>query len=244
MKAEMHPERILSIDIGGTSVKAAVLNAAGEMLAPVRRCPTPRGSTPVTLLEEIVALVAPLGEFDAMSIGFPGAIKRNVILTAPNLGTANWQGTDLAAMASQRFGCPVRLSNDATMHGLGVIAGEGIEVVLTLGTGMGFALFRDGVPAPQIELGRHVAGEAPSYDDFVGDAALKRSGEARWKAHVLETLRRVRDLVNFDTLYLGGGNARLFTPDELPGGVKLAMNEAALAGGAKLWRDDVSLALK
>ncbi len=244
MKAKMHPERILSLDIGGTSLKAAILNAEGRMLEAARRCPTPPGSTPALLLEQLAALAAPLGEFDVISIGFPGAIKHNIILTAPNLGTANWTGTDLAALAAQRFGRPARLANDATMHGLGIITGTGLEVVLTLGTGMGFALFRDGVPAPQFELGRHVAGEAPSYDDFVGDAALKRLGEAAWKANVRETIRRIVNLVNFDILYLGGGNARLFNAAGLPEGVRLAVNEAGLTGGARLWRDDVSVALR
>lgn len=244
MKTKMHPERILSLDIGGTGLKAALLNAQGEMLEPARRCPTPQGSTPAMLLERVAELIAPFGEFDAISIGFPGAIKHNLILTAPNLGTLNWQKTDLAKLAQERFQRPARLANDATMHGLGIIVGEGIEVVLTLGTGMGFALFRDGVPAPQIELGRHVAGEEPSYDDFVGDAALKRVGEARWKARVQETIRRIANLVNFDALYMGGGNARLFGAAELPQGVKLAVNEAGLTGGARLWRDDVGLALK
>lgn len=236
--------RILALDIGGTGVKAALLNDEGQMLEHPRRCPTPAGSTPALLLERVAELVAPFGGFDAISIGFPGAIKHNIILTAPNLGTARWRGTDLAAMAAERFGQPARLANDATMHGLGMISGQGIEVVLTLGTGMGFALFRNGVPAPQIELGRHVAGEEPSYDDFVGDAALKRVGEAAWKTRVLETVRRISDLVNFDMLYLGGGNARLFTAADLPEGVKPAVNEAGLTGGARLWRDDVSVALK
>ncbi len=236
--------RILALDIGGTGVKAALLNDEGQMLEHPRRCPTPAGSTPALLLERVAELVAPFGGFDAISIGFPGAIKHNIILTAPNLGTARWRGTDLAAMAAERFGQPARLANDATMHGLGMISGQGIEVVLTLGTGMGFALFRNGVPAPQIELGRHVAGEEPSYDDFVGDAALKRVGEAAWKTRVLETVRRISDLVNFDMLYLGGGNARLFTATDLPEGVKPAVNEAGLTGGARLWRDDVSVALK
>lgn len=240
----MHPERILSLDIGGTSLKAAILNSEGKMLELSRRCPTPPGSTPTLLLEHIADLIAPFGEFDAISVGFPGAIKHNIILTAPNLGTANWNGTDLAALTAARFSRPARLANDAMMHGLGIIAGRGIEVVLTLGTGMGFALFRDGVPAPQIELGRHVAGEEPSYDDFVGDAALKRVGEPRWKARVQQTVKRIANLVNFDVLYLGGGNARLFTEAELPEDVQLAVNEAGLTGGAKLWRDDVGMALK
>lgn len=244
MKATIHPDRILSIDIGGTSLKAAILNASGEIVSPPCRCPTPSDSTPLLMMEHIAELIAPLGEFDAISIGFPGAIKHGIILTAPNLGSKNWHGTDLTALMNKRFERPTQLANDATLHGLGIIAGDGIEVVLTLGTGMGFALFRNGVPAPQIELGRHIAGEEPSYDDFIGDAALKRMGEAVWKERVRETIRRIASLVNFDVLYLGGGNSRLFTADEMPEAVQLAVNEAGLTGGSRLWRADVSIALK
>lgn len=239
----MQTRRILTVDIGGTSIKAAMVESNGRLLGTLCRCPTPSPASPAKVLDAIAELVRPLAAFEAVSIGFPGAIKNNIIQTGPNLGTELWRDVDLSALAEARFRCPVRLANDATMHGLGIIAGEGIEVVLTLGTGMGFALFRDGVPAPQIELGRHTAGDAPTYDEFVGDSTLLRVGEAAWKQHVHETIRRLVSLLNFDTLYLGGGNARLFTPAELPTGVKLASNEAALAGGAKLWRDDVGTAL-
>lgn len=237
------PARVLAIDIGGSSLKAALVDKDGRFLGETRRCPTPSYASPAQVLEAIVDLVRPLGAFDVISIGFPGAIKHNIIQTAPNLGTELWRGVDFPTMAEACFARPARLANDATMHGLGIIAGEGIEVVLTLGTGMGFALFRDGVPAPQIELGRHPAGDEPTYDDFVGDAALFRLGEPAWKQRVRETILRLVSLVNFDILYLGGGNARLFAMQELPPDVKLAKNEAGLAGGAKLWRQDVRAAL-
>ena len=231
----------LALDIGGTYLKAAVLNPQGEMLHELVRCPTPVGDQPVTVLEAIAALIAPLGAFHRLSIGFPGAIRRGIILTAPNLGSDVWFGTDLAALAATRFGRPVRLANDATMHGLGIIHGTGIEVALTLGTGMGFALFRDGVPAPQIELGQHPAGDSPSYDDFVGDAAYRRSGMAAWKQNVLTSIGRCAALVNFDHLHLGGGNARHFTASEIPSNVTLALNSAGLQGGLKLWRPEMDV---
>lgn len=237
------PKRILAIDIGGTGVKAALIGGDGLLLeGPIRR-PTPSHATPAQMLEAIAELERSFGAFEAISIGFPGAIKHNIIHTAPNLGTELWAGVDFSALVQARFNHPARLANDATMHGLGLIAGEGIEVVLTLGTGMGFALFRDGVPAPQIELGQHTAGEAPTYDDFVGNAALVKLGETVWKCRVQETIQRLVSLVNFDVLYLGGGNARHFSASELPAGVKLATNEAGLTGGAKLWQGDVGIAL-
>lgn len=236
--------RILAVDIGGTSVKAALVGGDGVLLEGPVRCPTPAHATPAQMLDAIAELAGSFLAFEAISIGFPGAIKHNIIHTAPNLGTDLWCGVDFSALVEARFRRPARLANDATMHGLGIVGGEGIEVVLTLGTGMGFALFRDGVPAPQIELGRHTAGEAPTYDDFVGDAAFVKLGVAVWKCHVQETIQRLASLVNFDTLYLGGGNARHFSTRELSADVKLATNEAGLAGGARLWHDDVGNALK
>lgn len=238
------PARILTVDIGGTGVKAALVDADGILLEGPARCPTPAPATPERMIEAIGELGQSFSGFDVVSIGFPGAIKHNLIYTAPNLGTELWQGVDLSALVETAFNRPARLANDATMHGLAIIGGNGIEVVLTLGTGMGFALFRDGVPAPQIELGRHTAGDEPTYDDFVGNAALVKWGETVWKQRVNETIRRLAGLVNFDTLYLGGGNARHFVSEELPAGVKLATNEAGLAGGAGLWRNDVGSALK
>lgn len=227
---------ILAIDIGGTSIKSGLVSADGHMLSPLNRCPTPSHSSPEHILKSMLELTHLFSGFACISIGFPGAIDRNMIIqTAPNLGTPLWSNVDFLAMVETCFQCPARLVNDATMHGLGIIAGEGIEVVLTLGTGMGFALFRDGIPAPQIELGQHTAGDEPTYDDFVGDAALHRIGEADWKQRVQRTIQRLAALVNFDKLYLGGGNARFFAQLELPANVALAANEAGLSGGAKLW---------
>ncbi len=232
---------VLALDIGGTYLKAALLDQDGEMLSDALRAPTPVRTPPVSMLNAIENLVTQLGTFDRISIGFPGALRRNVILTAPNLGTEFWRGVDLAQLIANHFNRPTRLANDATMHGLGVIEGDGIEVVMTLGTGMGFALFREGLPAPQIELGQHTAGDSPSYDSFVGDAAFRTLGVDPWKQHVYTAISRCAALVNFDKLYLGGGNARHFTQAELPDRVQLALNAAGLKGGIKLWQPQMDL---
>lgn len=234
------PEHILTIDIGGSSIKAGLVRADGFMLSALYRYSTPSDPSPARMLDAMLELANPFSGFNAVSVGFPGAIKHHIIQTAPNLGTPLWSGVDFSALVEARFQCPVRLANDATMYGLGVITGKGIEVVLTLGTGMGFALFRDGIPAPQIELGQHTAGDEPSYDDFVGDAALRRIGETGWKQRVQQTIQRLAALVDFDKLHIGGGNARLFVQTELPTNVMLVTNEAGLAGGAKLWNQDIA----
>ena len=94
-----------------------------------------------------------MGGFDRVSVGFPGVVRGGRVLTAPNLGTAEWRGHDLARALAARWGRPVRMLNDATVHGLGVIAGRGVELVVTLGTGFGFALYWDGRVGPQVEVG-------------------------------------------------------------------------------------------
>jgi polyphosphate glucokinase len=240
MSLLLDTDRILAIDIGGTSLKAGVLSASGALLSDALRCPTPDFATPETVCEALEALTAPLGKFHYGSVGFPGAIRYNKTLTAPNLAADKWTGIAFADMLGARLGVPIRLANDATVQGLGAIAGRGIEVILTLGTGMGFALFRGGIPAPQIELGRHPLRDCPSYDDYIGDAILRDIGESAWKARVHAVIAQVRALVNQDHLYLGGGNARLFSAAELPADLSLAPYTSGLIGGRKLWLPEIA----
>jgi polyphosphate glucokinase len=136
--------RTLAIDIGGTHVKASVLDPAGKMLAPEVMEATPHPATPRALLGTIARLVDQLPPFERISAGFPGYVKRNVVFTAPNLGTPTWRGFALADALAARFGKPARILNDADVQGLGVISGQGLECVLTLGTGIGSSLFYNG----------------------------------------------------------------------------------------------------
>ena len=145
----------LAIDVGGTRLKAGILAITGHMIAGPQRIATPHPATPDAVIDELVGMVAPLGSFERISIGFPGVVRDGRVLTAPNLGTAVWHGFPLAATLAEKLGAPARLANDATVQGLGVIAGRGVECVITLGTGMGFALFEDGRPGPHLELSQH-----------------------------------------------------------------------------------------
>ena len=126
-------------------------------------------------------LVGPLGRFQRISIGFPGVVRGGRVLTAPNLGTEAWHGFPLAAALAERLGAPARLANDATVQGLGVIAGHGLECVITLGTGMGFALFEDGRPGPHLELSQH-----PVRGTQDLRPVSRQRGAARGRAQALE----------------------------------------------------------
>jgi len=228
----------LAIDIGGTGLKAAVLDAEGHMLDKRVRVRTPGDPTPEAVIEALVHLAARLPEFDRISIGFPGVVRRGTVLTAPNLGTKKWKGFALQDALSERLGKPARLENDAEVAGLGVIEGKGLEVVITLGTGCGTAIFSDGRMAPHLELAHHPIHKSLTYDEYVGDAALKEIGKKKWRRRVLKVIAVLRTLLNFDKLHIGGGNARLLD-GRLPRNVDLVSNDEGIIGGVKLWDDAV-----
>src|SRR5947209_10050639 len=121
----------LAIDIGGTGLKGALLDAAGALATDRIRVPTPENSTPGNVVESLVELAGQLGRFDRVSVGFPGVIRRGVVLTAPHLGTEDWRGFPLAKTLVERLKAPVRILNDASVQGYGVISGHGVECVIT-----------------------------------------------------------------------------------------------------------------
>jgi polyphosphate glucokinase len=129
---------------------------------------------------------------------------------------------------------PVRVVNDADLQGLGVAQGKGVELVLTLGTGMGTALFTDGVLVPNLELGHHPWHDGQTYEDVVRDSELKRIGPVAWTARVLNALEQLDPIFNYDTLHLGGGNVRHLRA-ELPGNVRVFSLAEAMRGALKLW---------
>lgn len=224
----------LAIDIGGTHLKAGVLTPEGQMVAGPARVETPSPSTPDAVLGALAELVAQLGPFRRASIGFPGVVRRGRVLTAPNLGTTDWHDFPLAESLGDRLSVPTRLANDATVQGLGVIGGHGVECVITLGTGMGFALFEDGRPGPHLELSQHPVRGSKTYDQYIGNSARQDAGRKRWSRRVRKAIGCIATLTDFDVLYIGGGNARHIDGD-LPAKVQLVSNEAGITGGIKLW---------
>lgn len=227
---------ILAIDVGGTGLKAAVIDDAGKMLTERARVPTPHPCPPATLVEAVAGMAATFPSFDRISIGFPGVVRNGQVLTAPNLGTEDWQGFGLAEALSKRLGGhPAKLINDAEMQGLAIVSGKGLEMVLTLGTGAGTALFRDGDLMPHMELAHHPIHADKTYDEYLGNAAFEAEGKKHWSHRVLKAIDLLYVLLHYDRLYLGGGNAK-HIEGELPQNVTIASNEAGLEGGAGLWR--------
>jgi len=223
----------LAIDIGGTGLKADVIDANGQPQAERKRVPTPHPAPPAKVLEAIRGMVAELPAFDRISAGFPGVVRNGSILTAPHLGTEDWHGFDLAQALSVTFERPARVLNDAEVQGFGVITGKGLEFVLTLGTGAGTAMFRDGLLMPHLELSQHPIRREMTYDEYIGNAALENKGPRDWNRRIQRVLSTLFVLTHFDMLHLGGGNADKVK--KLPPNVVVGSNEAGLTGGVKLW---------
>ncbi|MBO0735202.1 MAG: ROK family protein [Alphaproteobacteria bacterium] len=234
----MSQTRTLAIDIGGTGIKAALLDEAGAMIGKRRRTPTPRRPvTPELLVRAIDQVVKPLGTFDRISVGFPGYVRGGRILTAPNLGTRTLTGFDLQSVLAKHFGKPARVLNDADVQGFGAIRGQGVEMMLTLGTGAGTAIFCDGEVIPHLELAHHPVSANKTYDEYIGNAARKEKGKKAWNKRVARVVEILREVVRFDHLYLGGGNAKDIT-FRLPADISIVSNIDGLTGGIHLWRTD------
>ncbi len=227
---------ILAIDIGGTGLKAAIIDADGKMKGDRVRVPTPHPCPPDLLVDTLAALVAPLPAYSRISIGFPGVVRHGAVLTAPHLSPEGWDNFPLGRKLSAKLGNrPARVINDAEVQGLGLIEGKGIELALTLGTGAGTAVFREGELMPHMELAHLPITKTKTYDDYIGEAARAKIGNKRWNRRVKYVTELLYVLFHFDHLYIGGGNTR-HLKIEFPANVTIGSNDAGLDGGAALWR--------
>ena len=230
-----HNNNILSIDVGGTSIKACILNPDGDPLSEFKKVPTPEDATPEVVIRCIKELALSLADdFDKISIGFPGYVKFGKVETAPNLAKNKWTGVDLAQQVSDLFNKPVRLINDADQQALGIVSGKGFEIVLTVGTGFGTALVFDGELLPHLELAHLPITKNKDYDDYIGTAAFDKIGEKKWNERLQRIIEIYKTVFNYDTLYIGGGNSKHIS-FELDHNIKLVTNKDGIKGGAKLW---------
>src|SRR5688572_25692782 len=226
--------RTLAIDIGGSGLKAMVLDSTGKPLNERVRVDTPRPATPAAVLRALKQVVGKQPAFDRVSAGFPGVVVEGVVQTAPNLD-GEWAGFDLAGALKKLTGKPARAANDADVQGWGAVAGKGVEMVLTLGTGVGSALFLDGRLVPNLELGHHFWRKGKSYEDNLDNACLEKAGAKKWSKRLREALETLQVIFNPRVIYLGGGNAKKIKGD-LPDNVTLVDNAAGILGGIALWK--------
>jgi polyphosphate glucokinase len=224
----------LSIDIGGSGIKAMLLDARGNPISDRERVATPAIPTPRAVLRVLEELRSRLPEFDRVSAGFPGVIKHGVTYTAVNLHRL-WMNFPLERELEKRWRKPVRVANDAAVQGYGAVKGHGVELTMTFGTGVGSALFTDGRLCPGLELGHH-PWKKQTYEDYLGRRGLDQFGRRRWNKWLQEAIAQTLATFNWDHLYLGGGNTKKID-FELPPNVSIVSNREGILGGVALWRE-------
>jgi polyphosphate glucokinase len=224
--------RTLAVDIGGSGIKVMVLDEDGNPLSDRQRLKTPNPAK-VQKVVETIEILAKAQEYDRVSVGFPGVVQNGVIKTAVNLHD-EWLQYDLAVNLSKLLSKPVKVANDADMQGFGAISGKGVELVITLGTGFGSALFVEGKLVPNLEMGHHPFRKGETYEEQLGRAALDKYGAKKWNLRLEKAIACLEPLFNYEALYIGGGETKQINFD-LPANVKIVSNIAGLLGGIKLW---------
>lgn len=232
--------RTLAVDIGGTGIKEIVLDAQGNSITERARIKTPRPALPQPIIDVIVTMAARQGEFERISVGFPGVVRNGITENAPNLDPS-WAGVNLAQRLTELLGKPTRVCNDADTQGFGAISGNGVELVLTLGTGLGSALFVDGILVPNLEVAHHRFRARRTYEEFLSNAALEKVGRKKWNKRLRHAIESLHGLFSYDMLYLGGGNAEKVDVQRLPSKTQIVSNVLGLLGGIHLWRPEFKI---
>ena len=241
----------LSIDCGGLFLKSSVLDDVGTMHAKPSRIPTPYPLSPGLFVETIAEIAATLPAAYRATIGMPGMIRSGVVVAIPHYVNTKgpnskldpellnaWNGFDAQSAIAARLGMPTLVLNDAEVHGAGIITGTGYEVVITLGTGLGFAIFYGGKLAPHFELSHATIRRNTTIDKWIGEYERKRQGTIFWSRRVRLLIDELRPVFKWDRLYIGGGNARLIRPVDLERmgeDVVIVPNSAGVAGGVRAW---------
>jgi polyphosphate glucokinase len=211
------------------------------------RVKTPYPLSPDVLVSVVESLAGALPAFDRASVGFPGIVRDGKIRSAPHFVSVSgpggeptpklvraWDGFDLTTTLATALGRPTRVANDADMQGAAVVSGHGLELVVTLGTGVGSGLFLHGRLSPHLELSQHPFRGKDTYNEHLGEAARKRIGTKQWNRRVERMIETLRALLYFDHLYIGGGNSKRIACD-LDSDVSIVDNRAGILGGIRLW---------
>jgi len=203
---------ILGIDIGGSGIKGALVDIErGALTTLYERIPTPQPSTPDAVADVVAQLVAQFQWNGSVGCTFPAVIKQGVAYSAANVDKG-WIGTDGDRLFEQKTGCPFLLINDADAAGIAEIefgAGKGksgVVMMLTLGTGIGSALFIDGKLVPNTELGHmEVRGKEAEHRASDRTREKKKLNWKQWAARVDEVLKRFDALFSPTLFIIGGG---------------------------------------
>jgi polyphosphate glucokinase len=218
----------LSVDCGGLFLKSCVLDESGTMHSKPGRIETPYPLSPERFIETIKVVIST-----------PHYMTKSGPRTRidPEL-QEQWSGFDMQSALLKKLAMPTRVLNDAEVHGAGIISGSGYEVVITLGTGLGFAIFYGGSLSPHIEFSHAPVRRATTYDTWIGEHERRRLGNAFWSRRIRAMVDELRPVFMWDRLYIGGGNARCIRQtdlDRMGDEVVIVPNAAGVAGGVRAW---------
>lgn len=209
--------QILGIDIGGSGVKGAVVDTeSAELLTERKRFATPQPSKPEAVAKTVAKITRQFDWHGPTGCGFPAVVQNGIIKTAANVDD-DWIGTDAVRLFSEATGCPVVVANDADAAGMAEIrfgSGRnrpGVILVITIGTGLGTAMYVDGKLVPNLELG-HIEIRGRDAEERASDAARKRKNLSwkEWAVLFDEYLNHLEALVHPDLFILGGGASKKF----------------------------------
>lgn len=210
---------ILGLDIGGTGIKGAVVDVEkGELVTPRERLLTPNPSTPELVARTVNELVRQMKWEGPIGAGFPSVVRHGVVQTAANIDQS-WIGTAVDDLFTRETGRPVFVTNDADAAGIAEVyfgAGmefqsEGVVIMLTLGTGIGSAIFTNGVLLPNTEFG-HLKMNGKDAERRTSDAARQRKDMSwgKWASRLEEYIYYLEDLFWPDLIIIGGGGSKHF----------------------------------
>jgi len=241
----------LTVDCGGTGIKASVLDKTGKVLIDFPYLKTPYPLSPSKLIEIIQDFVNADLRIKRVTVGLPGMIRNGKVVVIPHYINTNgprsavdpnlkkaWYGFDMQSILQKRLKIPTLVLNDAEVHAAAVIEGKGLETVLTFGTGLGSAIFSDGHLAPHLEISHATIRYGKSIDTWIGEQARRRMGNQLWSRRIKSLIQELYPMIIWDKLYIGGGNAQRISKSALKSfdyKVKIIPNSAGVTGGVKAW---------
>ena len=241
--------QILAIDIGATNIKFCLVDSNGERLENPHRRPTPYPCSPARLVEVLVERISSTS-CERIGVGFPGEFADGHVIRPGNLSRPGgvttevdadldreWRGFALQDVMRAATGRDVRIVNDARLAALGSIEGDGVELVLTLGTGLGLSLAVNGDIQKVRDVGQEVFEGGQTYDQTLGESSRSHD-EEQWGRQLVRVVERFVEEFGANRVYLAGGNARRVSPylfEHVNYRVSISGNEAPLRGAAKLF---------
>jgi polyphosphate glucokinase len=238
-----------AIDIGATNLKFCHVNGHGDLIEAVRKSSTPYPCSPERLVEVLGSRIERSDSL-RVGVGFPGEFAEGRVIDPGNLARLGgvrtevdpeldrkWRGFAFQDELATKTGRDVRVLNDAALAALGCCQGTGVELVLTLGTGLGLAVMVDGQAQRVRDVGDESFQGLGTCDEVLGERS-RAHDEGRWRTLIALAVTSFSREFHASTVYLTGGNARRLSSNSFPdevGQVVIGGNEASLRGVAKLF---------